>query len=474
MSDETGYPLHLSAAHLFLIPLLVLTPIFLWKLDLPFIASSYGPDYVVLELFALCVFLILMIFAWDRLRNPGERTLEHALPVLTFVALSLYFVVQVTEYSAKSADWSCYVDAARALIEGKSPYFNGCYIYPPILAVVLSWFYYVIEWGAIALNVVPQPDLIWNGVFYLYQCAQFFSVVWALVLSFRFLSLLRVEVKTAAIMIAVVFVFNVPLLRTFRHQQINLWVLDLVLYAILALQRRPWLSGLATAIAAHLKLYPLVFLPWLVAMRKFRALAWTTVAICLIAVLQVFIGGEFWLWEELVLFVPTFPSGTAFRDNSLHSLIFNTAHGINWFIGLSRELVGAMITVLVWGARAGVLLWFALRFVRREKSYRVATAQAFSIDELETHRVIGNLLDSLASVLLISPMVWEHHYVLAMPLIFQVIAIHGRKDPWRVGTAVFLICCVPVFDLFPLSYHRLAGLIWLLWLSPPTIRSSHS
>ncbi len=77
-------------------------------------------------------------------------------------------------------------------------------------------------------------------------------------------------------------------------------------------------------------------------------------------------------------------------------------------------------------------------------------------------RLYGNVFDAIVMVLIISPLVWEHHYILTIPLIIWVILTQGKQKPWRVGVAAFLICAIPIFDVYPFSYHRIAGLLLLL------------
>jgi hypothetical protein len=79
----------------------------------------------------------------------------------------------------------------------------------------------------------------------------------------------------------------------------------------------------------------------------------------------------------------------------------------------------------------------------------------------------GHAVDALALALLVSPTVWEHHYVLALPLVLWAAAKRGRDRPWPVAIGAFLMLAVPTFDLFPLSYHRIVGLVLLLILTSP-------
>ena len=82
-------------------------------------------------------------------------------------------------------------------------------------------------------------------------------------------------------------------------------------------------------------------------------------------------------------------------------------------------------------------------------------------------RLLGHTMDALALMLLISPMVWEHHYVMMLPVYVWTITIVGRRKPWLVLAAGLLLFALPTFDLYPFSYHRLAGLILTLWLTRP-------
>jgi hypothetical protein len=83
------------------------------------------------------------------------------------------------------------------------------------------------------------------------------------------------------------------------------------------------------------------------------------------------------------------------------------------------------------------------------------------------YRFSGHVVDSVALMLLLSPMVWEHHYVLALPLAVWAVATQGSSRPWPIGLALVLMFAVPTFDVFPLSYHRIAGLLMLVALSSP-------
>jgi len=56
---------------------------------------------------------------------------------------------------------------------------------------------------------------------------------------------------------------------------------------------------------------------------------------------------------------------------------------------------------------------------------------------------------------------------LAVPIVLWGMAISGRERPLLVGTAAILMLALPTFDIYPLSYHRLAGLLLMLYLTSP-------
>jgi hypothetical protein len=83
---------------------------------------------------------------------------------------------------------------------------------------------------------------------------------------------------------------------------------------------------------------------------------------------------------------------------------------------------------------------------------------------------------TLLIMMLLSPLVWEHHYVLTLPLgiwALARVAVPGTSQPRRIRAvlAAALVYAPPTFDVFPFSYHRLAGLLWLVWLAtrPPEV-----
>jgi hypothetical protein len=468
--------LGIRAPHLLFIPLLLILPVLIWKLQLPIVSYTFGPRYGVFELFTFCTSVALIINAVAEIRRRRDQPFEALLPLILFTLLGLYFVAQTSEYYPKSSDWLIRERAAQAIIEDRSPYSEENYFYPPITASVLALAYRGVAWGATTLHTQLDTQFVWDGVFYLYQNTQFFLIMIALVLSFRFLQTLKMEDSSIAVVLAALFMFNMPLMRTLRNHQVNLWMLDCLLVALVMYRRSPLMTGVATALGTHIKLYTAALMLPLTLMKQFRTMMWFIVAVIALVFLQAGWGMDFGVWNDFVRLLTAFPGGTAFRDNSLHSLIYNMLMLSNSILGLSEQTLNGCVTITVWGATIGVLVLFLIRYSHRERAFRAISTENPTHDPavLKENRSLGHLIDAIPFMLLVSPIVWEHHYILALPFVLWCIAIQGKQKPWQIGIAAFLIFAIPTFDVFPLSYHRLAGLCMLIYHTPPAITPDKS
>jgi hypothetical protein len=119
---------------------------------------------------------------------------------------------------------------------------------------------------------------------------------------------------------------------------------------------------------------------------------------------------------------------------------------------------------------AAAIIWFVARFVKRERvlsELAQGAAPEEGVPDWKTVRLFGHTVDALTLALLISPMVWEHHYLFTLPIIIWAFATRGNDKPWQVGVAAFLILALPTFDFFILSYHRFVGLLLLAFYTSP-------
>ncbi len=424
-------------------------PLLLAALDPPFLASSYGAGTVAFELFGFAAAGALATAAALRWRADPDASWQERLVACAPFLVGLHYAFLISEYSRKPFDYDCYEHAARALLLGVDPYLHGLiYLYPPLTAQAFAALH-----SLLSAVTGADPETLWDVVFYLYQCAQLGLILWLFELLVRFARLVGLDPAPAVALVALLLLFDNPLLRTLRHGQVNLWILNLSLVAVLQAERRPAFAGLALALAAHIKLYPLVLgLPLLVG-GCWRAIGWTAVGGVALVGLETrgFTDWTVWGWFA-DFYGRVYPGESAFRNNSFHSLAMNA---LRLGFGASPAAVAPAVrlaSTLFSAAAAGWLVWRAVRRARSEGR------------ETETTRLaIG--AEALAVSLLISQSVWEHHYVLAIPLVVQAVARRERLG--LVALAALLMLGLPTIDLFPLGHHRMAGLLMALWLTAP-------
>jgi alpha-1,2-mannosyltransferase len=433
----------------------LLLPLALAASGLPIVGASYGPERRVFELLgATGSVALLAVGALELRRRRGSPPIEF-LPLLLGLAVAFQTLVLVSEFSERLYDYQCYEVAAKKLLAGESAWGDArfVYLYPPLLAQTLAALYLALQHGATWIGLAPAPASLWDAVFYLYQAVQPLLAAAAFALTYRVGRLGGLEATPAALIAAGLLLVNNPVVRTLRWSQVNLWVLDAVLLGVVLRVRAPLAAGAAIAFGAHLKLQPLVLaLPW-IAKRQWRALAGLAAGLLGLALLETRGGRDLEPWRQFLAFAPSFPTGTFFRDNSIHSVVRNLVHAADrggflvfepWVEGVAVVFAIAVLAVI-----------FAWRFVRRERALRQQP-------ERDARCQLGHAMDALAFVLLAAPITWEHHYVLAIPITAWAAAGWGRAHPVAIALAALLMFAPPTFDLFPLSYHRLAGLVLLL------------
>ena len=437
-----------------------LLPLALAAWSPPFIGTSYGTRFVPFELLGLtggALWLGIAVREWRRRAPAGAAALlEAAVPL----ALALHFLVLTSEYAERRFDYDCYEYAGRALLAGQNPWQVGLiYLYPPLTAKALAAAHQGVAALSAALGWSAARDDVWERVFYLYQCAQLGALLAAYFLLLRLARGMELRAAWLPVLVGALLLFDNAVFRTLRHGQLNLWVLDLALVALLCATRAPWLAGLALALAGHVKLYPLLLALPLALRRRLRALGWSALWLVGIALLLADFGRDLQLWRWYADFMrEQFPGEIALRNTSAHAIVYNTTLLLT---GAPRAVVP--IATL---ASAGFGLWYLARATLRERALRAVRGDAAADPADDARALAAHGADALAFALLVSPSVWEHHYVMALPLALWAVALRGVERPGLVALGIFLMLGMPTFDLFPLSLHRLAGMLLLLALTP--------
>jgi hypothetical protein len=443
----------------------VLAPLVLSAQKPRVLASSYGLGTARFELFAAFAAISAGIVAAVELRARRDRPVRERLSIVAPFLVTLQYATLIGEYSHKPFDYDCYEYAGRAILLGEDPYTVGLnYLYPPLVGQAMALAHRGLTWGIALAGQVPQAETVWGTVFYLYQCAQLGLILLLYFLAVRFARRAGMEAARAPLVVALLLLFDNPLLRTLRHGQVNLWILDLALIAILFAGRMPWLAGWALALSIHMKLYPIMLLLPLAAGRRWRALAWTALGCLAIALVQTDLGRDWSPWLQFVHFYErAYPGEIAFRNSSFHSVAFNT---LRFLFAAPSPSLGTPLRVVASTMSVVMAIWLGLRIIERERDARARGPEARSgVDE--ERRLLTNAADALAFSLLISQSVWEHHFLFALPLVIVAASTLWHERPAAIATSAFMMLGMPTFDLFPLSYHRLVGLVWLLLVTRP-------
>jgi glycosyl transferase family 87 len=303
------------------------------------------------------------------------------------------------------------------------------YLYPPLLATLLE----------------PMVPFGLSMASNLFRLANYF---WVLVLALQLYALLPrygFSRELAALTVAALLVADVPVLDSLINQQINLVVLNLMLGAVLAYPSHPAGSALTLALATHLKVYPaLLVLPFLMR-RDWRWIGWTVASHVGVVCLTSSINGFDYYRQFLQTLGGLREPGL--RNVSFDSLVFNTFRLLAPGLAPPGAPLGAALRL---GA-GGLALWAMWPALHRKDLVATPAEQAPVLLGLVTLPVI---------MLLVSPSVWPHHFVLVLTSFAAAPALaRDSKDLWGWAAAAATILWYPVNEIYPVSYLRLAGLV---------------
>lgn len=435
------------------------------------VGATYGEDSKLQEFFGASGFLAVLFLAGWTIRQKHPHDFLGYMEILLPAMVALFWLNILTENTQKSWDYLCYERAAQAFLNGKNPYLD-CYLYPPFVLSIFDWIFRGMQFFIKELRGFPlRYDKAWMYMFYFYQCVQWFLVVAAYLLSCRLAEKFGLSKRLSLGVVTVLFILNNPLLRTVHWNQVNLWVLNFAILLLLFDHAQPYIAGFLAAIGTHIKIYPALFVaPWIL-LKDRKAIIGFSAGIILLLGLTIATIGTGSTWLQFIINLITRPQGDALRDNSLHSILFNVARIARiikpW--DLKNQSVNAVsngISILI---GIGFMVRLAVRNRILRKTQESDPSYAFQRD--------GMMVDMFGLMLLASPMVWEHHYIFAIPLILWALAkeIKEEHPPVASFIAFLFIFGLPTFDIFPLSYLRLAGLLILLVRSgPPLARSTSS
>ncbi len=435
----------------------------LWMWSPVFVRYSYGAAFRVFEMYSFTHAVALLaigvvLWPWFRQWKQGFYPLAVFL-VLGFVYLSLF-----EKFAKPSYDYGAWYNGMISQVLHGDPYSGNpnvspIYWYPPALSQLMA------GWRWLADHFYPYTRAMDGShrqtldhiVFYTFQCAQFTMLMILYWLTYAWGRRLKMDRRAAALASGFLLLFNVPLLRLLGFHQPNLWLVNSILVILLFSERLPWLAGLALGVGFHMKLYPAILgLPLLLVWR-WRPILWAGLFTVLIFLAQCWASG--WdVWQKFLGYISDPPIGSFFRDNSLHAIAKNI---LKLFDAVEYENA-------LWGLfLCAALGWMLLRMARRERELRPLRRQPGAEGAwAREFYFYEQVMDTLVMSFFLSPQVFEHHYVMAIPIMLWTWLVWGSRAPVQVLVGSLLILLIPIYDVGPLSWNRIAGLLVLTLARP--------
>jgi alpha-1,2-mannosyltransferase len=230
-----------------------------------------------------------------------------------------------------------------------------------------------------------------------------------------------------------------PVFRTMYLGQVNLVLMAVLLWDLRERDRR-WWHGMATGLAAGVKLVPLIFIPYLLLTGKIRQAAVAFGAfIVTVALGFVILPGDSRDWWLNGLFIQDGRTG------------FTGWGGNQSLRGLATRLAGSI--------DAGTVPWLAGAVVVTAGGLLCAV-----MVHRAGHPMLGLLTAALVG-LLDSPVSWDHHWVWVAP--GMMVATHYAVRAWQAGRRYGALGCAALAGGMLLVFAPWPGSLWSVYTIGP-------
>jgi alpha-1,2-mannosyltransferase len=310
---------------------------------------------------------------------------------------------------------------------------NGVqFTYPPIAAVIFA-----------VASVLPWTLLRWAMT--LASLAALGLSTWIVFGALGYADRPRVRLG-ATLGVSALALLTEPVQQTLALGQVNLLLMLLIVADLLTAsalkERTRWWHGIGIGLAAAVKLTPLVFIPYLLLVRRYRQAATA--------------AGTFVATVLLGYAVLPKDSDTYW----VHGLVFNANRIV--FLGTrGNQSLRGVLTRLAGSVTSGTAPWLVAGIL-----VLVVGLVAAAVLYRAGHPVAGMLTCALAG-LLASPLSWDHHWVWVAPAIALLAHLGARARGavragwWAAGGVLVLVFGAwPQFWNLSQSGLTPAGLVW--------------
>jgi alpha-1,2-mannosyltransferase len=379
--------------------------------------------------------------------SQQPRLIRDHLPFLAgFFFVSFGYLNTIREpHQVLYGDFPAYFLAARNMYAGipwgqtlgtEGPL--GPYLYPPLLATLLAPF------TPFGLDRLVQVFDIFN----------YFAVLALQVLLYLVLRRYGFSSRGAAVASFLALIVNVAILRTLIYRQVNLHVLNLLLLSLAAYGLSTPLSAAALGLAVQLKVSPLLLVLTFVYMRDWWWLC-CFVATQVVIVLATSVATSPTYYVQFLSQVADLHE-TATRNVGVDVVLYNV---VNF---LPDSLSGALRP---WETQVAVGLRVVLAAVTLLATWRLVRGTSLTIAANRRRVLLGGFVGLPVGMLLAAPTIWEHHFVFVVLTV--LVLLPALREAWEFvvwGLGYVFMFLQPVYDVFPVSYTRLAGLLFVLVL----------
>jgi glycosyl transferase family 87 len=355
---------------------------------------------------------------WYGIRRLYEPRFQARVLLLLLLVITGYYVVwsiiqwlTLTPGSLRF-DFVNYFGGAQAAWHGTDIYadfkrsWGGeawvvAYIYPPFFAELLA--------PLTPLGLVAAARIWLLGV-----QAAFFGSLWLLLRIHPELS------KAGRRLFLVAALGFMPVYLNLKFQQVaTVWLLLLTASVWATLRRRDWTSGGVIAAAASLKVSPILLLPLVARLGRWRMAIIGAGALTGLTIVTVLLAPGSWQFFTTVL--PRIGLGTANWDNgSINGLVSRIVELAPALLGSATTTLAKAVIALATVAVIGVTLWQARGGSDAAWTVRLSFAAL------------------VTSLLIVSSVTWQHHLVtLLLPLATAMAWIAVRRPGARYGWWLF-------------------------------------
>jgi alpha-1,2-mannosyltransferase len=286
-----------------------------------------------------------------------------------------------------------------------------------------------------ALLFAVGSALPFHALMGLAAVASTLALVTTVSIAFRELGWQGTRRAGATLLLAGLVFWTEPVQRALFLGQVELVLMALVVWDLCQPDRR-WWKGAATGLAAAIKLVPLLFIVYLLLIRKFRQAAVAAAAFVVTVVIgfAVLPGPSKYWWID----------GNFFQA------------GRTGFVGdQQNQSLRGMLTRLAGSVNGSFALWLAVAIVVG------LLGLAAAVVLYNSGRSFAGLMACALTALLISPISWDHHWVWIAPGLAVIVdaAVRARTTVARVAWWALAAAVLLVYGAWPDFWSRKAGLL---------------